>query len=398
MYKKLGVKMTLYSKKLILIIIILNVFFINPIKAYSIEKITACHNFYEFSCGVATKKSEDKEYIIFTEKFNKHIEKIKKSFLLTEILTSKITNFKQDCYKQNIAEKICDRAAEAKFLIPYFVKNKKKIIANGNKVKINANKLFFNLKSVAIAKIKKSSLIDNENKKNIENALANSKLVFMEPKLLSKKNIDQLSTQQLAKEMFFLYGSPYLSSTNNDIILPMNSLFLFTKNEEYANQFIFLQILSHEIGHIIVNNLNGLPLYNIAVSLQNDFKDPSKRSWKLDISQTDLEEYSNYTNNENICDLLGIQLSMQYFVENKISDYKMFFSSFAKSMCVSKLKENRPFFILLNNKKTVNMDLHAKPIDRVNINVKKIQKFTDTFNCKIEDPLYFKDESQFYFW
>ncbi len=343
-----------------------------------------CSNFYEYTCAKEKNSfldTSDKEFILFTEKFRAHIKQIKNTFNIDIKTRNNINNFKNKCLEKKLSEKICERAVEYKFLNQYFISNKNKIIGNSNSALATLNKIYFDLKNIALEKIKNSSKFCQEEKESLANKISQSELKFSSEELISFEQLEYLSEEELSNKMNFLYSSPFILSSSSNIQSSWLLLYLTSKKEPFANQYMVIHILSHEIAHIILEHSSNLNLYEFAKQIINEFSDNQIRNWETHIPQNDIKSYSMYTASENISDRLGIEIALQYIKNKGYSSYKKFFKAFGQVHCTSSAKEKRPFFINHNSEQIINLDLHAKSIDRVNINLRHFEEFSNTFKC-----------------
>lgn len=358
---------------------------------------SVCSNFYEYICSKEKNLfigSSKNEFLIFTEKYREHIKNIKDSFEINPNIRNEINLFKKNCLEKNRSERTCEKASEAKFLSQHFIINKNKIIIDAKKSHLTLNKIYFDLKNIAIEKIKNSSKYTSEEKDELANRISSSNLKFNTEELSLTQNLENLSEEELSKKMDFLYGSSFVIPSSSNINVSWLLLYLTNKKEPFANQFMTIHILSHEIAHIILEHSSNLQTYNFAMEKIKEFTDTHKRTWEVHLPQEEIESYSMYTAPENISDQIGLELALQYIKNKGYKSYKKFFKAFGQVHCASEAKEKRPFFINRNSERIINLDMHAKSIDRVNFNVSYFNEFTSTFNCSnnlIEKNKYFFD-------
>ncbi|BBH52886.1 M13-type metalloendopeptidase [Fluviispira sanaruensis] len=378
------------------------------------DSVEPCENFYEYVCSNirdSFKTSLNNSSYLFASIFREHAQKIKKEIGISVDEQTKINFFKEKCIKIGKGPQRCQELGENFYLQEVYAKNINKFIEKYSERKEKVINIFNNLKITAVKKIKDSSYLKESNKNIAIKKLNELRLIIIEPRIEKVENdlLININDNELEKEnkYDFFNSMAFARDEENTVYIGLSVInILAAPAASVLNENRVAFILAHEFGHIILIPLNR-SLSNIRESLLQEFNNLPENSIILpnilNIS------YGQQTFFENLSDLLGMMNVYENSLENKVTEDesikssekasvdKDFFIAYARNFCATKEVENKPLVREKNGQK-IPIDLHARPIYRVNLGVKRMADFSKLFQCSAKHKLNFDPYAELKIW
>lgn len=308
--------------------------------------------------------------------------------------------------------------------INYFIQNEETVQAEGTQETVL--KMYQSLKTQTIEHIRKSWLTDSSKQKFIDK-ISNINLLLFKPSKREDWNIPSFETEYTSNHFIrnralwkneqmsysidtlnrpFSYMKwtaspfspyPFYRFWSNTVLIPqvlVKGLYYSSEASNFSNYGGLGFMLAHEIAHALDSDGYLYGLNGKRDQLLNDqeiiqFKD---RLLELDKSIESMERKEHATVGEDLSDILGFKILLKTLRnENpsiKPEDYKVFFESTAAVLCMK--------FSPQSQQEHDWSDSHTSPKVRVNHLMLHTAEFSNVYQCKESDALFFKDQINIY--